>query len=76
MAAPTARTRPCAGGYVAEVVPRLGAVARTEIVKAIGVSRVYARDIARGNKVPHPRHFVALAKLVGVEMRVDRKRNE
>jgi CRISPR-associated endonuclease Cas1 len=53
--------------YVAEVAPRLGGVARTEIVRAIGVSRVYARDIARG-KVPHPRHFGALAALGGVEM--------
>jgi len=36
-------------------------------VRVIGVSRVYARDIARG-KVPHPRHYVALAELAGVEM--------
>jgi hypothetical protein len=48
-------------------VPRLGAVARTEIARVIGVSRVYARDIARG-KVPHPRHFEALAQLAGAEM--------
>jgi hypothetical protein len=49
--------------YAAEVVPRLGAVARTEIARAIGVSRVYARHISQG-KVPHPRHFEALAALV------------
>jgi hypothetical protein len=53
--------------YVAEVVPRLGAIARTQIVRAIGVSRVYARHISRG-KVPHPRHFEALARLAGAEM--------
>lgn len=51
--------------YAAEVVPRLGGVARTEIARTIGVSRVYARDLARG-KVPHARHFAALAALVGV----------
>ena len=53
--------------YAADVAPRLAEVARTEIARAIGVSRVYARNIARG-KVPHPRHFEVLAELVGVEM--------
>ena len=51
--------------YTAEVVPQLCGVARTEIARTIGVSRVYARDLARG-KVPHARHFEALAALVGV----------
>ncbi len=55
--------------YAAEVAPRLGEVARTEIARAIGVSRVYARDLARG-KVPHPRHYAALAALAGVEVPV------
>jgi hypothetical protein len=58
--------------YIAEVVPRLAEVPRTQILRAIGVSRVYARDIARG-KVPHPRHFAALARLAGIEMHADRK---
>jgi hypothetical protein len=53
--------------YVAGVAPRLAGVARTEIAQAISVSRVYARDIARG-KVPHPRHFAALAQLAGAEL--------
>jgi CRISPR-associated endonuclease Cas1 len=53
--------------YAVEVAPRLGGVARTEIARAIGVSRVYARHIA-GGKVPHPRHFEALAQLAGAEM--------
>jgi hypothetical protein len=55
--------------YTAEVAPWLAEVARTEIARAIGVSRVYARDIARG-RLPHPRHYEALAKLAGIEMRV------
>jgi hypothetical protein len=58
--------------YVEEVVPRLAEVARTEIARAIGVSRVYARDLARG-KVPHPRHFEALGQLAGVEMPIVRE---
>jgi hypothetical protein len=53
--------------YAAEVAPRLANVARTQIVKAIRVSRVYARHISQG-KVPHPRHFGALAQLAGAEM--------
>jgi hypothetical protein len=53
--------------YTAEVAPKLSDVARTEIARAIGVSRVYARDIARG-KVPHQRHFEALAALAWVEV--------
>ena len=50
--------------YAAEVAPRRGAVARPEMARAIGVSRVYARALA-GGKVPHPRHFAALAAMAG-----------
>jgi hypothetical protein len=53
------------GWYAAEVAPRLGTIARTETARTIAVSRVYARHIA-GGKVPHPRHYAALAALAGV----------
>jgi CRISPR associated protein Cas1 len=53
--------------YAAKVAPRLGAIERTTIARTLGVSRVYARDLTRG-KVPHPRHFAALAQLTGAEM--------
>jgi hypothetical protein len=46
---------------------RFGAIERTAIARTLGVSRVYARDLTRG-KVPHPRHFAALAQLTGAEM--------
>jgi hypothetical protein len=51
--------------YASEVARRLAEVPRTEIARAIGVSRVYARHISHG-KVPHPRHFEALAQLTGL----------
>jgi hypothetical protein len=53
--------------YVAKVAPRLGSIERTTIARTLGVSRVYARELTRG-KVPHPRHFAALAQLAGAEM--------
>jgi CRISPR-associated endonuclease Cas1 len=49
--------------YIAEVQPRLAAVPQTAIMQALQVSRGYARDLARRGRVPHPRHFEALAKL-------------
>jgi CRISPR-associated endonuclease Cas1 len=51
--------------YAAEVQPRLSAFQPKDVVRALDVSRVYARQVIRG-QVPHPRHFVALAKLAGV----------
>jgi hypothetical protein len=33
---------------------------------ALDISRLYARGIGRREKIPHPRHLAALAKLVGV----------
>ncbi len=52
--------------YGAEVAPRLAVTAsRKEVAAALGVSPEYARDLRRG-RVPHPRHFAALARLAGV----------
>jgi hypothetical protein len=56
--------------YIAEVQPRLAAVPQTAIMQALQVSREYARDLARRGWVPHPRHFEALAELVGAVMPV------
>ena len=55
----------CAGGTSPRSCRGCAQSRRPEIAKTIGVSRVYARDLARG-KVPHPRHFAALAAMVGV----------
>lgn len=52
--------------YATKIQPRLGAIRPTEIMRAIGVSWMYASHIRRGLKRPHPRHWVKLAELVGV----------
>jgi hypothetical protein len=37
-----------------------------DVSRVLDISRVYARGIVRGEKIPHPRHFAALAKLAAV----------
>jgi hypothetical protein len=51
--------------YATKVQPRLKGLQPKDVVRAIDVSRVYARQVIAG-QVPHPRHFATLAKLVGV----------
>ena len=48
-----------------QVQPRLAAISTSAIASRIGVSRWYAGRIRRGYR-PHPRHWQALAQLVGV----------
>jgi hypothetical protein len=54
--------------YTAEVAPKLGNMPRIDIVRALGVSPSYARNMATRAMVPHQRHFGALAELVGITM--------
>lgn len=51
-----------------EVAPKLASVPSVDIIRALGVSRSYARNIALRAMIPHPRHFEALAELVEVAM--------
>lgn len=53
--------------YAAEIQPRLTGLQPRDLVRVIEVSRVYARQVIAG-KVPHPRHFSALAELVGAKV--------
>lgn len=53
--------------YTAKLQPRIGALRNPEIAQATGLSIRYAIMIRQGF-VPHPRHFGALAALVGVEL--------
>ena len=53
--------------YSDKVQPLLASLSISAIARAIGVSRWYAGRIRRGYR-PHPRHWLALAKLVGVWM--------
>jgi CRISPR-associated endonuclease Cas1 len=50
-----------------KVQPLLANTTLSQIASAIGVSIPYASDIRKGRNHPHPRHWQALARLVGVE---------
>jgi hypothetical protein len=52
--------------YVTRVQPALASVAKSRIRAALGVSEPYSSDIQAGKRVPHPRHWEALAGLVSV----------
>ena len=53
--------------FVHDILPRLGKLSIMEIVKATGFSPRYASLVRRGAYVPHPAHYVALARLVDAE---------
>ena len=52
--------------YVERVQPVLARVGKKAIQDAIGVSEMHAHRIKCGTCVPHPRHWCALAQLIGV----------
>jgi CRISPR-associated endonuclease Cas1 len=52
--------------YVERIQPRLVDVAVSSIALNLGVSLPYASDIRAGRRRPHPRHWLSLARLVGV----------
>jgi hypothetical protein len=51
--------------YANDIQPRLAKMSNSAIASQIGVSRTYAAHIRQGYR-PHPRHWRALAQLVGV----------
>jgi hypothetical protein len=53
--------------YAKKIQPLLAAVRPADIMNTVGVSWLYASQIRRGMKRPHPRHWVKLAELVGVD---------
>lgn len=55
--------------YVKRVQPALASIAKSRIRTTLGVSEPYSSDIQTGKRVPHPRHWQALAELVGVSRR-------
>jgi len=48
------------------ILPRLADLTVPTIAKALNVSEPYAAKVRKGQHVPHPMHWQALAKLVGV----------
>jgi len=52
--------------YRDKIQPRLSGVTVPTISSALGVSDPYATDIRAGRRIPHPRHWQELARLVGI----------
>jgi CRISPR-associated endonuclease Cas1 len=52
--------------YVNQIQPALAEVSKSRVRAALGVSEPYSSDIRAGKCIPHPRHWQALAQLVGV----------
>jgi hypothetical protein len=52
--------------YREKIQPRLSGVTVPAISSALGLSEPYAAQIRAGRYIPHPRHWCALARLVGV----------
>ena len=53
--------------YLQSIQPRLGGVAVATIRAALCVSKGYATNIRTGKRLPHPRHWPPLARLVGID---------
>jgi hypothetical protein len=52
--------------YTEKIQTRLADVTISALASTLGVSEPYAADIRAGRRRPHPRHWLALTKLVGV----------
>jgi hypothetical protein len=52
--------------YVEKIQPRLADVTISKIALTLGVCLPYASDIRAGRKRPHPRHWLALARVAGI----------
>jgi CRISPR-associated endonuclease Cas1 len=57
---------PTENTYVERIQPTLGKVTIAKISSTLGVCESYAADIRAGRYRPHPRHWQALARLVGI----------
>jgi hypothetical protein len=56
--------------YVEKIWPQLAKITIPTIAKAMQVSESYATKVRKGLRVPHPRHWQALAELVGVSEQI------
>jgi CRISPR-associated endonuclease Cas1 len=52
--------------YREKIQPRLAAITVPNIMSALSVSEPYATNIRAGRCIPHPRHWLTLARLVDV----------
>jgi CRISPR-associated endonuclease Cas1 len=49
--------------YSDQIQPALLSVRGSVIAKSLRISNSYARDVRKGRRIPHPRHWAALAEL-------------
>ena len=54
--------------YLGKIQPLLVGVTNKVIASALGASIPYASAIRAGRRVPHPRHWQALAQVVGLSV--------
>jgi CRISPR-associated protein Cas1 len=52
--------------YREKIQPRLWAIKVPIIATDLIVSKPYATDIRKGRRIPHPRHWLTLSRLVGI----------
>ncbi len=52
--------------YREQIQPKLAAFTVSAMASALGISKPYATDIRAGKRVPHRRHWLALAQLIDV----------
>jgi len=52
--------------YMKEIQPALSRLTKSQIRSALGVSKPYTMYIQSGERIPHQRHWRALAELVGL----------
>jgi CRISPR-associated endonuclease Cas1 len=52
--------------YLNKIQPRLADVKISVLHSALGISEPYATFIRAGSRIPHPRHWPILARLVGI----------
>jgi CRISPR-associated endonuclease Cas1 len=54
--------------YETKIQPLLCNITRSAISTALGVSKTYAGEIRTGRSLPHPRHWLKLAKVIGISL--------
>jgi CRISPR-associated endonuclease Cas1 len=55
--------------YVRQILPALARVAKSRIRSELHISEPYASYIQDGTRIPHPRHWKALAEIAGISHR-------
>jgi CRISPR-associated endonuclease Cas1 len=52
--------------YVRQIQPQLKGITLSDLASKLDISIPYAVDIRRRRRVPHPRHWLTLAQIVGI----------